>query len=126
MPTIRNVLFSLVTIFAISNCFVDVDINTDVHDNPVKIGDACDLIQDKFGKKESTAPESNPQSCNGCTPDPEPNTSSSSVSGASSSSGDTDGGAPALKDVGETCSEDTECQSDFCLCEICIDPAELL
>lgn len=130
MRTIRNAVFFLFTIFAVSNCFFDVDINTDVHDNPVTVGDACDLLRDKFGKKTSTVPETEPTYCQGCTPGPEPDTSSSSVSSSaassSSGSGDPDAGTPEPKAVGETCAEDNECQSDFCLCEICIDPAELL
>lgn len=136
MSRARKVLLFLVATVTISSCFVEVDINNDIHDNPVNIGDACDLLRDKFGKPETASAESElnicpeEQTCSSGEVDDSisPPYSSSSSSSVSSSSGgqDLDAGTPVPKEVGYPCSLDEECLSDFCLCDICIDPAQLL
>lgn len=129
--TRKVLLFLVVSITISSSCFMEVDINNDIHDNTVKIGDACDLLRDKFGKPELEAsaemnicPED--QTCNPNyldSPDSSPYSASSGFGDQ-----DLDAGADATpeKEAGYPCSLDEECQSDFCLCDICIDPAQLL
>lgn len=122
MQTVRNVLFFLPIFFVISDCFIDVDINNDIHDNTVKVGDACDIVRERFGK---TGSASSALPCETCDLEPEVNTQSSSTT-TDASNLDNDAGSSTLLDVGETCSEDSECQSNFCICQICIDPTQLL
>jgi hypothetical protein len=72
------------------------DFNTDVHDNNVTVGNTCDIIKSAFATDAAAA------ICS-----------------------DADASCP-LKEAGMPCTAKEECQSDICLCEICIDPAKLL
>lgn len=101
MRTRINVARKLAVIFILSVCFVGCFINVyndlDVHDNTMDIGDACDVIQERFATDAGT-------DLDACREE--------------------DAG-PCIRQAGEACTSDDEC-ADICLCDICIDSSEFL
>lgn len=99
-----NLFFKIITIsslflllFVIASCFFDVDIENDVHDNTVEI-DVCQDIQERF-------PDGGVEQEMSC---------------------DEDSGTCDLKESGSGCESDEECDSNLCLCNICISFTDFL
>ena len=92
--TLGRIFIVSILVLGAFSCF---DFNTDVHDNPVTIGNTCDIIKSAFATDAAAAVCS-----------------------------DADATCSPLKEAGIPCVAKEECKSDICLCDICIDPAKLL
>ena len=92
---IRNKVVLLVILsVGFASCFIDIENN--IHDNPITVGDTCDVIRSSFASDAGSK-------CDGS---------------ADAGSCQEDDGAP--------CETNADCTSNLCLCQICIDPSQFL